>query len=77
MAKKSVTTTFDTELFKRSVLYNVRTLYRKTLDEATDQQIFQAVSYAIKDAVVDSGLRHRKSMTSKTLRWYITFPWSF
>ena len=35
---------FDKELFKRSVLYNVKTLYRKTLEEATPQQIFQAVS---------------------------------
>ena len=60
MAKKAVTTTFDTELFKRSVLYNVRTLYRKTLEEATDQQIFQAVSYAIKDAVVDQWLTTQK-----------------
>ena len=51
MQKK--TASFDTELFKRSVLYNVKTLYRKTLEEATDQQIFQAVSYAIKDAIVD------------------------
>ena len=31
---------FDRELFKRSVLYNVKTLYRKTIEEATDQQIF-------------------------------------
>ncbi len=60
MAKKAVTTTFDTELFKRSVLYNIRTLYRKTLEEATDQQIFQAVSYAIKDAVVDQWLTTQK-----------------
>ena len=60
MAKKAVTTTFDAELFKRSVLYNVRTLYRKTLEEATDQQIFQAVSYAIKDAVVDQWLKTQK-----------------
>ena len=43
MAKKTtvpVSSTFDKELFKRSVLYNVRTLYRKTMEEATDQQIF-------------------------------------
>ncbi len=60
MAKKAAKTTFDTELFKRSVLYNVRTLYRKTLEEATDQQIFQAVSYAIKDAVVDQWLKTQK-----------------
>ena len=44
---------FDKELFKRSVLYNVKTLYRKTLAEATPQQIFQAVCYATKDVIVD------------------------
>ena len=60
MIKKAPTTTFDTELFKRSVLYNVKTLYRKTLEEATDQQIFQAVSYAVKDAIVDQWLKSQK-----------------
>ena len=44
---------FDKDLFKRSVLYNVRTLYRKTIEEATPQQIYQAVAYAIKDQIVD------------------------
>lgn len=44
---------FDKELFKRSVEYNVRTLYRKNLEEADAQQIFQAVSYAIKDRIVE------------------------
>ena len=51
---------FDKELFKRSVLYNVKTLYRKTMEEATPQQIFQAVSYAIKDAVVDHWMETQK-----------------
>jgi len=51
-----VASTFDKEMFKRSVLYNVKTLYRKTLEEATPQQIFQAVGYAVKDAVVDNWL---------------------
>ena len=60
MAKKTATPTFDTELFKRSVLYNVKTLYRKSLEEATDQQILQAVSYAIKDAVVDNWMKSQK-----------------
>ncbi len=56
MAKKAtpVLDSFDKELFKRSVLYNVKTLYRKNLEEASQQQIFQAVAYAIKDAVVDN-----------------------
>ena len=60
MAKKTAVSTFDKDLFKRSVLYNVKTLYRKSLEEATDQQIFQAVSYAIKDAVVDQWMKTQK-----------------
>jgi len=43
---------FDKDLFKRSVVYNVRTLYRKTMEEASDQQVFQAVSFALKDAII-------------------------
>ena len=52
---------FDKELFKRSVEYNVRTLYRKTMDEATPQQIFQAVSLAMKDQVIDNWMDTQKT----------------
>ena len=55
------TVKFDKELFKRSVLYNVKTLYRKTLEEATKQQIFQAVSYAIKDQIVECWMNTQKA----------------
>ena len=52
---------FDKELFKRSVLYNVKTLYRKDLEEATSQQIFQAVSYAVKDQIVERWMETQKA----------------
>ena len=52
---------FDKELFKRSVLYNIKTLYRKNQDEATPQQIFQAVSYAIKDQIVENWMETQKT----------------
>ena len=58
---KTTKPAFDKELFKRSVLYNVKTLYRKTLEEATEQQIFQAVSYAIKDDIIDHWLETQKA----------------
>ena len=62
MRKKApVLTGFDKERFKNSVLYNVRTLYRKTLEEATPQQVFQAVSYAIKDVIVDNWMDTQKA----------------
>ena len=38
------------DVYKRQV----RTLYRKNLEEADAQQIFQAVSYAIKDRIVEN-----------------------
>ena len=62
MPKKPI---LDKEMFKRSVLYNVKTLYRKTLDEATDQQIFQAVSYAVKDAIVDNWIKTQEAYDEK------------
>ena len=52
---------FDKELFKRSVLYNIKTLYRKTIEEATEQQIFQAVAYAVKDQIIDCWLASQKA----------------
>ena len=59
--KNAVLNGFDKDRFKNSVLYNVRTLYRKNLDEATPQQIFQAVSYAIKDVIVDNWMDTQKT----------------
>ena len=47
---------FKKEAFKESVRENVRFLYRKNLEEATQQQIFQAVSYTVKDVIIDNWL---------------------
>ncbi|MBQ9438937.1 MAG: glycogen/starch/alpha-glucan phosphorylase [Lachnospiraceae bacterium] len=57
-AKKSK---FDTELFERSVQYNIRTLYRKTMEEASPQEIFQAVAYSVKDQVVSDWIDTQKA----------------
>ena len=43
----------DKEAFKKDVVYNVKSLYRKTIDEATPQQVYQAVSLAVKDMIID------------------------
>ncbi|MGN0481454.1 MAG: glycogen/starch/alpha-glucan phosphorylase [Lachnospiraceae bacterium] len=52
--------TFDKEDFKKSVNDNLKTLYRKKIDEATDQQIFQAVCYSVKDIIVDQWMATHK-----------------
>ena len=52
--------TFNKEFFKRSVVYNVKTLYRKSLAEATQKQIFTAVAYAAKDSIIDAWIATQK-----------------
>ena len=47
------TVVFNKEDFKKSVLDNVKNIYRKNIDEATKQQVFQAVAYAVKDMIID------------------------
>ena len=56
MAKR----TFNKDFFIRSVKYNVRTLFRREIEEASEQQIFQAVGYAVKDAIMDAWIATQK-----------------
>ncbi len=56
------TAIFDKEAFKKEVKDNVRSLYRKSLEEATDQELFQAVSYAVKEVVIDQWMETQNSM---------------
>ena len=49
---------FEKEEFKKSVKENVKFLYRKTLEEATQEQIFQAVCYTVKDVIIDNSISH-------------------
>ncbi len=50
----------DKESFKKEVAANVKMLYRKTLEEATPQQLYQAVSYAIKDDIIERWIATHK-----------------
>ncbi len=53
--------TFDKDLFKRSVEYNVKTMYRRTMKEATEQQVFQASAMALKDQIIDCWMKTQKA----------------
>lgn len=44
---------FSKKVFVKAITENVKSMYRKTLEEATQQELFQAVSYAVKDVVMD------------------------
>ena len=50
----------DKEVFKERVKENVKTLYRKTIKEADQQQMFQAVAYAVKDEIINNWMATQK-----------------
>ena len=53
--------TFNKETFKKQVKENVKALFRKTLEEANEQQIYQAVAYTVKDTIIDNWLETQKA----------------
>lgn len=48
------------EEFKKSVEDNLKVLFRKSVSDATQQQLFQAVAYATKDIVIDQWMASHK-----------------
>ncbi|MBQ9935513.1 MAG: glycogen/starch/alpha-glucan phosphorylase [Lachnospiraceae bacterium] len=59
---------FDKESFKKEVINNVKNLFRKTIDEATPQQIFQAVSYAVRDDIIDRWIATHKEYEERNAK---------
>ena len=51
---------FDKAGFKKGIYNNIKILYRKSIENANPQEIFQAVAYAIKDDIVDAWLATHK-----------------
>ena len=59
---------FDKEGFKKEVITNVKTLFRKPIEEATPQQVLQAVSYAVKDDIIDRWIATHKEYEKKNVK---------
>ena len=59
---------FDKEGFKKEVITNVKTLYRRPIEEATPQQVFQAVSYAVKDDIIDRWIATHQEYEKKNVK---------
>ena len=52
---------FNKKEFQEAVRENVKALFRKKIDECDQQQLFQAVSYAVKDYVIDNWLKSQEA----------------
>lgn len=59
---------FDKEGFKKEVINNVKTLFRKTIAEATPKQVFQAVAYAVKDDIIDRWIATQKEYEKQNVK---------
>lgn len=59
---------FDRETFKKSVLFNMKNVFRKTVDEATKEQMYQAVAYAVKDVIIDEWIATHKEYEKQDVK---------
>lgn len=59
---------FDKETFKNNVLFNVKNVFRKTYDEATPEQMYQAVAYAVKDVIIDEWIETHKEYENQDVK---------
>ena len=68
---------FSKKEFIKAVTENVKTMYRKTLKEASQQEIFQAVSLAVKDIIMDEWMQRSRLSSMMIQRPCTICPWSF
>lgn len=59
---------FDKETFKKTVLFNMKNVFRKTVDEATPEQMYQAVAYAVKDVIIDEWIATHKEYEKQDVK---------
>ena len=52
---------FEKETFIQEIKDNVKNLYRKTLEEASQQEVYHAVSQAVKEVIIDQWLATQKT----------------
>lgn len=62
------------EEFKQSVVDNLKMLFRRSVEDADQQQLFQAVAYATKDIVVDQWMASHKEFEKqdKKIVYYLS-----
>lgn len=65
------------EEFKKEIEDYVKVLFRKTIKEADQQQLFQAVSYAVKDLLLTSGWQRTRHTKRRMSRLYTICLWNF
>ena len=58
-------TEISKETFKQNVEDNLKTLFRRSVEDADQQQLFQAVAYATKDIIIDQWMASHKEFEKR------------
>ena len=71
--------TINKDELKKTIVFNVKSIYRKTIDEATPAMVYQAVALAVKDMIIDrwiatisSASVSRRKSRRHFLNWALT-----
>ena len=56
----------DKETLKKMIRENVKTLYRKTLEAASAEEVYQAAVFAIRDVITDKWMKTHDEYYEKT-----------
>ena len=72
----SLTQNFSKEEFKKNVISNCKSLYRKNIEEANDQEVFRQFLMLLRILLLINGLPPISSMRRTILRWFIICLWS-
>lgn len=56
------------EAFKEAVFENIKNQFRKTIDQVTEEQLFQAVAFAVKDIIVDEWIETHKTYIEEDVK---------
>lgn len=59
---------FDKENFKKEIYSNIKLLYRKTIEDASQQEIFTAVAYSVKDDIIDRWIATHKAYEDQDVK---------
>ena len=68
---------FNKEEFKKTVVYNVQNLYRRNVDEASQQQLFNAVAYTVKDLIMDGWIATHKEYDKQDAKMVVYLSMEF
>ena len=68
--------TINKDELKKTIVFNVKSIYRKTIDEATPAMVYQAVALAVKDMIIDRWIATHKEYDKQDAKIVTTYPWS-